>query len=178
MEEKLIINLHSIYVGIEHSYKYDDIGNTLDVKSIHPYVKLSEFNGDDNSRIVYLNLETGDKIRVNQDGIAIGSDSTTADIKDISFIKSFHEIISTLLDREDEVIDQLEYGKDAMDYVKSLDDFMTNFKEASMDFSGNERAFDNYIRNINNLYILAYDSPLQKKPSARNLRLIESKKHE
>ena len=155
MEERFIVDISSMYVGIEHYYEYDDAGRILEKKSIHPYIKVKEMKGDKHSRAFYYNFETGDQMKVDQDGNVIDTDSEYRDIISLTNLSSFHDITTELLDNKDRVADKMEFGDESMDFVKTLNDLMDKCSNegvpALIDFTDQEFTFDQLIKNLSGL---------------------------
>ena len=176
MGERFIVDISSMYVGIEHYYEYDDAGRILEKKSIHPYIKVKEMKGDKHSRAFYYNFETGDQMKVDQDGNVIDTDSEYRDIISLTNLSSFYDITTELLDNKDRVSDKMEFGDESMDFVKTLNDLMDKCSNegvpALIDFTDQEFTFDQLIKNLSGLYIIAYDNPLQNEGKVKCLYRI------
>ena len=75
----------------------------------------------------------------------------------------------------------MEFGDESMDFVKTLNDLMDKCSNegvpALIDFTDQEFTFDQLIKNLSGLYIIAYDNPLEKKDEKKYIRVIEFNNH-
>ena len=169
MEEQLAVDLLSLYIGVEHYNECDEYGNIIESKEICIYAKTRELKCGDSSRIFLVNLETCDEIKVDQNGEVLSYESEDIEIMDIEHVHSLHEAIDELIKSTENVVIDMENGKESLDYFKVLKNHMDK-----MEKEGNPAYLDLYslpdlIHMVGNIYTLSFGNPLTQESKTRCL---------
>ena len=167
--ENLAIDLLSLYIGVEHYNECDDYGNLIESKEICMYAKTKEYKSDNAKRVFLVNLLTCDEIKIDQNGDVLDYISDERDIFSINHIHSLHDTIDELIVTTKDVVQDMENGKESLDYFITLKNHMDKMESQNNPAFLEIDSLPDIIQMAGNMYTLSYGNPLTNESKTRCL---------
>ena len=157
------IDMLKIYLRLETYEVYDERGNLTVYQEINMYYMYNLFKGPTKSRMFLINLETGDRVEINQDGKAKKQYTYDKNILSVNYLYSFKDSLDKVIKSTKAILENEENGQDTLDYFMALKnhmDIMTaQDKPAYLEFN----CLNSILEIIGDIYVLGYGNPLTNK---------------
>lgn len=165
----LAIDMLKMYVGVEHYYEYDELGNCLESKCISVYYLDRELKTNKSSRMTLVNLETADTIYIDQNGDALDYESDDREIEEVTDLYSFKDTVDVLIDSTKDIVSDMENGKESLDYFLILQNHMKKMEQEHNPAYLEADCLEGIIGMLPNIYTLSYGNPLTHESKIRCL---------
>lgn len=155
----LIFDLNKLYLGVEEFEQYRN-GALYNVQSFEVYNMSGKIECDDKKIYHMINMDTYDEITVNQDGEVIKSNSETRYIKNIIGIKSFKDLVDTLLQDTSFFMNEIEGGEVGVEFFQMCKDHMKKHEKKGDPAFADYATFYNIFSALPNIYNLCFGNPI------------------